>query len=55
MKNKEIIKQLDILNNLIKNKHYEEAQENIKKMKIQLMINENTADNYIDELINELK
>ena len=55
MKNKEIIKQLDILNNLIKNKHYEEAQEHIRKTKIQLMIEENKADNYIDELVNELK
>lgn len=55
MKNKETIKQLDILNNLIKNKQYTEAQEYIRKMKTQLIINEDATENYIDELVNELK
>lgn len=55
MKNKEIIEELNILNNLIEKEHYNEAQNEIKKFKNKIKPSNSDAAEYIDELVEELK
>lgn len=55
MSNEKIIKELDVLSDLIKNERYTEAQQYITKIKNQAIANEDIAGEYMDKLLDELK
>lgn len=55
MKTKEVIEILDNINNLLKEKEYQKAEEYILNKKINVMANESKIENYIDEILSDLK
>ena len=55
MKNEEIIKILDKINNYLCCKKYDEASKYIKRKKAELKNEKKSASDYMDELIKNLK